>query len=377
MAKNGFKILDSDMHVMEPPDLWQGYTDPRFRDRAPFGKQDFVRDLRLMHSDGSAWGMPPDPPQPIGSAGKQFQNDHVRYGEHQQRGWTNQVQLEAMEAEGIDVAVLYPTRGLHALALKLGSDVAAAVARAYNDWLYDFCSVDRERMIGVGMVSPFDVNDAVAETRRCVMELGFRGIFLRANIVNGRNWHDPFYDPLWSVCEELDVPVGFHESAGSGVRQSGDNFVPNFSLYHVYSHPFEQMLALGAICGGGVLERHPKLRVAFLEGNASWLPWLLWRLDEHAEMFGDIWSPELTMRPSDYFKRQCYVSVDSEEHTVRYAIDYLGGSDNIVYSTDYPHVDAKFPHSADTFLELPISDHDKRKVLWDNCASLYAMALAV
>jgi predicted TIM-barrel fold metal-dependent hydrolase len=377
VAKNGFKILDSDMHVMEPPDLWQEYTDPAFRDRAPIGKQDFVRDLRLVHADGTAWGMPPDPPQPIGSAGKQFRNDHVRYGEHQHRGWTNQVQLEAMEVEGIDVAVLYPTRGLHTLALKLEREVAAAVAWAYNDWLYDFCSIDPSRMIGVGMVSPFDMDDAAAETRRCVTELGFRGIFLRANIVNGRNWHDPYYEPLWSVCEELDVPVGFHESAGSAVRQSGDNFVPNFSLYHVYSHPFEQMLALGAICAGGVLERHPKLRVAFLEGNASWLPWLLWRLDEHAEMFGDIWSPELTMAPSEYFKRQCYVSVDSEEHTVRYAIDYLGGSDNIVYSTDYPHVDAKFPHSADTFFELPISDEDKRKILWDNCANLYAMAVAV
>jgi uncharacterized protein len=377
VAKNGFRILDSDMHVMEPPDLWQEYTDPEFRDCAPIGKQDFVRDLRLMHPDGSPWGMPPDPPVPVGATGKQFSNDQVRYGQHQQRGWTNQVQLEAMDAEGIDVAILYPTRGLHTLALELEPDVAAAMARAYNDWLYEFCGMDRHRLMGVGMISPFDMQSAVAETTRCVNELGFRGIFLRANVVNGRNWHDRYYDPLWSACEQLGVPVGFHESGVSGVRQVGDQFEPNFSLRHVYSHPFEQMLALGSICAGGVLERYPKLRVAFLEGNCSWLPWLLWRLDEHAEMFGDVWSPDLTMLPSEYFRRQCYVSVDSEEHTVRYAIDYLGGSDNIVYSTDYPHVDAKFPHSADTFFNLPISNEDKRKILWDNCANLYATAVAV
>jgi uncharacterized protein len=138
----------------------------------------------------------------------------------------------------------------------------------------------------------------------------------------------------------------------------------------------EQMMALAAICGGGVLERHPRLRAAFLEGNCSWLQWLLWRLDEHAEMFADVWSPELKLAPSEYFKRQCYVSVDSEEHPVKWVIDALG-SDNIVYSTDYPHVDAHFPHSADHFMELPIADEHKRKILWDNCAQLYGMKVAV
>ena len=156
------------------------------------------------------------------------------------------------------------------------------------------------------------------------------------------------------------------------LAQVGDIFEPSFMLRHTFSHPVEQMLALAAICSGAVLERHPKLRVAFLEGNCSWLPWLLWRLDEHAEMFADVWSPELRLKPSDYFKRQCYVSVDSEEHPVKYVIDDMG-SDNIVYSTDYPHVDAHFPHSSERFLQLPISDEDKRKILWDNCAAYYGL----
>jgi uncharacterized protein len=378
MAKNGFRILDSDMHLMEPPDLWQRYTEPRYRDRAPRGLQQWVRDLRMVDADGRAWGRPVDPnPGKPTTPGHKFREDQVRYGPDQERGWTSEVQLEAMEREGIDVAVLYPTRGLHALSrTDLAPDLAAAVARAYNDWLFDFCAADRERLLGVGMISPFDVNDAVAETERCVRDLGFRGVFLRANVVNGRNWHDPYYDPLWSALERLDVPVGFHESNSSAARQVGDQFEPNFMLRHTFSHPVEQMMALAAICGGGVLERHPRLRVAFLEGNCSWLPWLLWRLDEHAEMFADVWSPELKLRPSEYFKRQCYVSVDSDEAPVKCVVDYMG-SDNVVYSTDYPHVDARFPESVDTFLQLPISDDDKRKILWDNCAALYGIAVAV
>lgn len=375
MAKNGFKILDSDMHVMEPADLWLEYTDPKYKDRAPRGLERWVRDLAMVDADGNPWGRPPEPPGPRG--GHKFHEDQVRYGDDQARGWTSTVQIEAMDREGIDVAILYPTRGLHTLARgDLAPDLAAALAAAYNDWMYDFCAADRDRLVGVGMVSPFDVGDAVAETERCMKQLGFRGIFMRANVVNGHNWHDPYYEPLWETLEKLDVPIGFHESNSSAVRQVGEQFEPSFMLRHTFSHPVEQMQALAAICGGGVLEHHPKLRVAFLEGNCSWLPWLLWRLDEHAEMFADVWSPELKMPPSEYFKRQCYVSVDSEEHPVRHVIEDMG-SDNIVYSTDYPHVDAHFPHSSERFLELPITDEDKRKILWDNCAALYGTAVPV
>src|SRR5712691_854793 len=138
--------------------------------------------------------------------------------------------------------------------------LAAAMARAYNNWLYDFCQENPDRLIGAGMISPFDVQDAVAETRRCVTELGFRGVFLRPNEVNGHNWHDLSYEPLWSVLEELEVPLGFHEGAGSQLRQVGEQFATNPMLKHVYCHPVEQMLAVGSFCGGGILERHPRLR---------------------------------------------------------------------------------------------------------------------
>ncbi len=121
------------------------------------------------------------------------------------------------------------------------------------------------------------------------------------------------------------------------------------------------------------MERHPKLRVAFLEGNCSWLPWLLYRLDEHWEQTGDRDAPELTMAPSEYFKRQCFASVEADEEPVKYAIDYAG-NDRIVFSTDYPHSDSKYPNSVERFLKLDISDDDKRKILWDNCAYIYGVA---
>jgi uncharacterized protein len=374
MAKSGFKVLDSDMHILEPPDLWQRYIDGRFKSIAPMGTTDHVRDLRMVGPDGRAWGRPVDPPPgTTPPPGHIFHRNQKLFRSQMERGWTAQVQLDAMDEEGIDLAVLYPSRGLNVLSIPdLAPDFAAALARAYNDWLYDFCQADTSRLLGAGMVSVFDIDGAISEAQRCVKQLGFRAIFLRANIVNGHNWEEPYYEPLWSALEELGVPLGFHESNTSAARQVGDQFGYNFMLRHTFSHPVEQMLAVGSFCAGGILNRHPKLQVAFLEGNCGWLPFLLWRLDEHWEMYGDQWAPDLKSPPSQYFKRQCYASVEADEEPAKYAIDYMG-NDRLVFSTDFPHVDTKFPRSVDRFLELPIGEEDKRKILWDNCAAYYGI----
>jgi uncharacterized protein len=373
MAKQGFKILDSDMHVMEPPDLWQRYIDGKYRTRAPRGvTSDNVRDLRMVYPDGREWARQTTR-QNRSDRGQNFERNQEIYRLHAERGWTAEVQLEAMDLEGIDVAVLYPTRGLRALVVDdMEADFAAAIARAYNDWLYDFCQQDPKRLIGAGMISPYTMRDAVDETRRCAQELGFRAVFLRANPLVSHQWHDDYYEPLWQALEEFGLSLGFHESTGTGKRHIGERLEPNLMLRRVYAQPLEQMLVLGSFCAGGVLARHPKLRVAFLEANCSWLPWLLWRLDEGWDREGDVWAPDLTLLPSEYFKRQCVVAVEPDEVTVKYVVDHMG-TNTIVFSTDYPHGDSKYPEAVDHFLRLPLANDAKRKILWDNCAAYYAM----
>ncbi len=275
--------------------------------------------------------------------------------------------------EGIDVAVMFPSRGLSVLTRPdLDPRFADAIARAYNDWMFDFCKMDTRRLLGAGMLSVYDIKDAVAETHRVIDELGFRAVFLRSNIVNGKTWHDPYYEPLWDTLEALDIPVGFHEATGSRSRQTGDWFDPNFGLRRIYAQPFEQMLGLGSFLAGGVLEHHRRLKVAFLEANCSWVPWLVWRMDELHELEGDVFMPSLTMAPSEYFKRQCVVSVEPDEIPARHMIDDFG-SDQLVFSTDYPHGDSRYPEAVEYFLKLPLSDEDKRKILWDNCARFYSV----
>ena len=373
MAKSGFKILDSDMHVMEPVDLWERYIDGKFKHRAPRGVTSAnVRDLRMVYPDGREWARTTNR-QNDTARGANFEKNQTLYSSDAARGWSADVQLEAMDTEGIDIAVLYPTRGLRALVVDdMDAAFAAAIARAYNDWLYDFCKTEPRRLIGAGMISPYDMNDAVSEARRCAEQLGFRAVFLRANPLVPHQWHDPYYETLWEALEDLDLSLGFHESTGTGKNPAAARMEPNLMLRRVYGQPLEQMMALGSFCGGGVLARYPRLRVAFLEANCSWLPWLLWRLDEGWRLEGDVWAPDLNLAPSEYFKRQCVVSAEPDEATVKHVIEHLDGS-GIVFSTDYPHGDSKYPEAVNHFLELPISDDDKRKILWDNCATYYAM----
>jgi len=373
MAKHGFKILDSDMHIMEPPDLWERYIDDPFKARAPRGvTSENVRDLRMVYPDGREWARTTTR-QNNSARGENFERNQKVYRDHAARGWTAEVQLEAMEIEGIDVAVLYPTRGLRALVVPdMDAKFAAAIARAYNNWLYDFCAREPSRLIGAGMISPYDMNDAVKEARRCAEELGFRAVFLRSNPLVQAKWHEGYFEPLWSALEDLNLSLGFHESTGTGKNHIGERMEPNLMLRRAYGQPLEQMLALGSFCAGGVLARHSKLRVAFLEANCGWLPWLLWRLDEGWEREGDVWAPDLERAPSEYFKRQCVVSVEPDEAAAKQVVEYTGGR-SLVFSTDYPHGDSKYPEAVEHFLRLPIGDDEKRKILWDNCAVYYAI----
>ena len=223
MAKKGYKVLDSDIHIMEPADLWERYMDPPFKGRVR-GFYEFTEDMRL-EIDGKV--MPTVLATAERRATKEMARTEVVYEKYARGGWTSKLQLEAMDEEGVDVAVIYPSRGLCGQAVDgMDPGLAAAIARAYNNWLYDFCQENPQRLLAAGMVSPFDIGDAVVEARRCARELGFKAIFLRPNLVNGRNWYDPYYESLWSILEELEIPLGFHESQGPLLPQVGPTFRP-------------------------------------------------------------------------------------------------------------------------------------------------------
>jgi len=187
--------------------------------------------------------------------------------------------------------------------------------------------------------------------------------------------HDTECDQLWATLQDLNVPVTFHDTSGGySPRNPGTWFREhpnNLVLTHTFSFPLTLMMAVGCMAAGGVLQRFPRLKAGFLEGNCSWLPWLLYRLDEQWEIFGEGQDTPLTQLPSEYFKERCYVSVESDGELLYQVVDTLG-DDNIVISTDYPHSDANYPYAMDKFLAYDkVSYSTKKKILWDNCVRLY------
>jgi predicted TIM-barrel fold metal-dependent hydrolase len=277
-----------------------------------------------------------------------------------------------MDRHGIQISVLYPSAGLHFASIP-ESDVAIALCRAYNDWLADFCSVDPSRLLGVALLPQIDVGASVAEARRAIAELGFKGVMMRPNPVAGRTLDSAAFDPLWSVLEGLDVPVGLHEATTMNVLQAGTDRYDNYMFLHVISHPHEhQMACLSLICGG-VLERHPGLRVAFLEAGCGWVPYWLERMDQHIRYWGGA-SARLQLPPSEYFKRQCFVSPVADEQTLPDVANRVGAA-SLIYTSDYPYPYTTTPRIADALLQR--NDLEPRileALVRDNPARLYGLA---
>ena len=121
----------------------------------------------------------------------------------------------------------------------------------------------------------------------------------------------------------------------------------------------------------GILQTFPRLKIVSSESGIGWVPYLM-EVADHQWEAQDLRNNGMEMKPSEYFKRQCFVSAESDERFVKQVIEYMG-DDHIVFSSDWPHPDSKYPHSVETFLENEISDESKRKLLWDNCARYYGI----
>jgi predicted TIM-barrel fold metal-dependent hydrolase len=366
MPENGLQIIDADGHVREADDLFEKYLEAPYRARAP--KIEKVANGQLLFRlEGERHHRRPD------ETPFRIKDDGSPANEGRHLATDPKQRLQAMDRDRIERGLLFPSAGLYLTSVQ-DETYGAALCRAYNNWLYDYCGEDRRRLLGVAAIPTQDIKLAVAEATRAVKELGCKGIFVRPNPIKGRNIDDPYYDPLYRTVVELGVPLLIHEGSGAFLPTAGaDRFAGEWFFTHTISHPFEQMLAsLGLICKG-TLERHPELQVVFLESGAGWLPYWLWRMDEHYEVL-PFQVPWLKLKPSDYFRRQCYVSFEADETRLGQVIASVG-AERVVFASDYPHWDATFPGVTDMILNREDLDSDtKRKIMGENAAKLLKLA---
>jgi uncharacterized protein len=364
--KDNLRFVDSDMHVMEPPDLFERYLDPKYKDRVTVKLGAHGRPVRgstgiilidglpTSDNDLQQYRKPRSAKKTklvSALAGSRLQEtDNLDFAIA--RDYDPVAQAIGMAVEGVDIGVLYPTTGLGLLARNgVEPRLSLAICQAYNNWLHEFCSYSPERLKFVAMLPMHDVHLACKELIRCVRELGAVGSFIRPNLINGHYWHSNYWDPLYSVHEDLDVAWGFHEGVSAQYSHMIELYGENRFYRHVAAHWIEMQQSMIAMMIGGVFEFHPRLRVAFLEANNSWVPGLLTRIENDYPQYRESHAPYLTMTPKEYFQRNCWAAVEGSEPEIEATAKFIG-ADRMCISTDFPHFDSNYPNVGNNLLKV-------------------------
>jgi predicted TIM-barrel fold metal-dependent hydrolase len=358
--------IDADGHIMLPADIWDKYFErgPMY-DRRPRRVPDNFGRTRLMVDGeflprrhgrwrGSGVGDAPERRRPGG-------RDPLE-------------RLKDMDSEGIDIAVNFPS-GILSLPQVIDAPMALAMTRAYHDWLGEYCAAAPKRLKGVAVVAAQDIPAGVAELERCVKDYGFVGAFVAPNF-QGLNLDEPMFYPLWDACQRLDVPALVH--SGPGANAAGTERFDNFFYVHSVQFPFENMIALMTMIGGGVFDQFPALRVAYLESGCGWVPYWMERLDDQAklEKFDVPLLPRrLAKRPSEYVKTRCFFSCEPGEESIPWVAQQIGAG-RLVFASDYSHFDSKFPDTVRLVRETPgLSAESADLILRDNSLALFGSRL--
>ncbi|HEX9596987.1 MAG TPA: amidohydrolase family protein [Anaerolineales bacterium] len=369
-----YTVIDGDGHVTEPLHLLE-YVEQRYRDLAPRVVKDDEGYERIAF-EGKLMSLAHRPPISLGAFLRPAnlwdpQARQRSYADAHPGGWDPHVRIKDMDGEGFHAAVLYPGFWFPTSSGTNDVKLAAAMCRAYNNWLADYCKPYPNRLYGMAILPMQDIAEAIREMRRVVKDLNMKGVVVRPSPhpATGHNLHDPAFAPFWAEAQELNIAVAIHEAAVGDRPTGGLDRFHNLFFGHLLIHPIEQQLGSLALICGGVLERFPRLRVAFLEAGGGWMVYWLERMDRDYHQLGFL-LPELKHKPSEYFARQCWVCFEPDEKTMGMAAQLIG-EERIIWASDYPHFDAEENCVATITGRSDLSESAKQKILGENAAKLY------
>jgi predicted TIM-barrel fold metal-dependent hydrolase len=362
MAKR-HPIISADSHVNIPETAFAEYFPEKLKDRAPRVEHGADKDTVVFEGKRSEITLM------SAVAGRKFEDykpNATRLGEGAAGGYDPVERLKDMDVDGIDADVLFGTVGGGYLNQTNDPDLKLAIVRAYNDWLGDFCQTAPERLIGIAEMPYWDIDQTLAETKRA-KEKGLKGIMLHA-IPPDHNYTEPYWEPLWSLLEEVELPVHWHLGARPLTPGLAQNLMVSISCN-------KAMMAepITSVVFSGVLKRHPKLQVVSVEGGIGWaaflVPWMdnVWRRHRHWQ------NSPLAEEPSVYFKRQ--VKLTFIEDAVGVRERHTIGLDAIMWSNDYPHADSTWPHSQEVIAEhfAGVPEAETAQMVGGNAAKLYGL----
>ena len=368
-----YKIISADSHVNPVPTMYAERLPARFRDRAPRLEQRGSSQVMVFEGQDKRFTLL------TSAAGKKFE-DYEFVGENfedgRKGGWDPHARIEDMEIDGVDAEVLYGS------ALGGGSELRAedpefhyALMQAYNDWTADFCRAYPDRLVGIADIPFRDLDLAIAEAKRA-RDNGMRGVLVPAipafdgDPPENKPYTDPWYEPLWSALEDLQMPIHFHLGARPltrGMREQ--QLIAALSCdKSMMSEPITSFIFSGA------LDRHPGLRIVSVEGEVGWMAFLVPWMDNMYERHRHWTGAHLPELPSFYFQRQVRGSFINDALGVRER--HTIGLDCIMWSSDYPHSDSIWPHSQEWITEnlAGVPADERHKIVCGNAVDLYGLA---
>lgn len=361
-------LISADSHVFEPPTLWQERLPAQWRERGPrlvvdgdwyVLAIDGVPPRKLARRNGGGTGAGDGdtgaaaPPGGLSGAG----------------GADLDRRRRDMDADGVRAEVIYPTFGLF-VDLIPDPALALACARVYNDWLAEVFGGAADRCIPSALVPVGDLEGALAELER-VAGLGFRSALVPTTPPAGRPYNRPDYDPLWRAAAEAGIPLSMH--TGTGAQPSAEKG-PGGAVINYTVVGLRSAETLCHLAASGVLERHPDLRVVFVETGAGWFAYCCERMDEAFAEHAAWVKPRLAEPPSRYATRQCFVTLGADRAPL--LTREITGVGPLLWASDYPHPEGTFPHSRDVVARIfaDLTDEERRAVTHDNAARLYGIA---
>jgi uncharacterized protein len=374
-----YEFISADCHIdliWLPPDLFTSNSRAELRERMPF-VTDTRRGKAWVAKNGAKFGLM----NGMGSAGREYVPGQIHRSDRMastalyddgrkgiRRLTDPELRLKDQERDGVQAEVLY---GVLGASMRLNDDEAATeMVRIYNEWLADFCRTHPDRYAGLASIPSHNIDAAVAEARRVARTGVLRGLDI-ANRPDLQPFWDPCWEPLWTVAEEAHLPIHLHTIGGSlpdlsklAPKVGRAAFATMISSFQMY-----MALPLMAVIFSGVLEHHPGMRMVIGESGIGWLPYVLDHMDlEWEDQFHDL---DLKMKPSEYWRRQCYATYQSDRIGIK-MLDEIG-EDNIMWGSDFPHPDGIWPDSQDYIRrELGhLPEASRRKIVCTNAGALY------
>ena len=283
------------------------------------------------------------------------------------------VRIQELDDDGVAGEIVFPQMapfgaGLMQYRHDVTPELNLEGCRAYNRWLADFCNTNPKRMAGVALINVDDIDVTVQEIRDAHAAGIWGGVLLPSSTGTFPFYHHPRYEPIWAVCEELNLPIQSHSGWSpdyGDVEAATAMFISEVDMWA--QRPFTAMMWAGAF------ERHPGLKYMLTEVGCGWILEKLRVLEfKAANPIFKHFTKGLTLSPTEYFERNCWIGASflpAHEGKLRHEI----GVDKLMWGSDYPHLEGTWPNTmkalTETFGDYP--EQEIRDILGLNAAGVY------